>query len=99
MSYNPESDEGPQARSRYDAQTMPDGSIEVSVWTNDNDDTGYPNEAATWTQKYRNREDFARSVGVSRVGVSGTHVTVVLDGEEQTRHIKRDPPQRDGLNL
>lgn len=56
------------------------GGIVCEVWTNDNRDSGYVGEEASWTTVCRDRAMFDRIVGRSRYGI-GHDVEVWLDGE------------------
>lgn len=69
---------------RYDMHSLPDGSYEGWTSTNDNEDRGYPSAAGVeqWQIKCRGRAAFDSRVGVSRVGVGGCVVTVILDGQQ-----------------
>jgi hypothetical protein len=72
-----------EAWHRIDAHTQSDGSIVALNQTNDDNDDGYPDgETAEWSITYKDRSQFDRCVGVSRVGISGIRVTVTLDGKE-----------------
>ena len=75
----------PRAWQRYDATTLPDGTIQVWCATNDTLDRGHPSQHAAWAFTYRDRASFLRGVGGgSRQGV-GCQVTVTLDGRELDR--------------
>jgi hypothetical protein len=74
-----------RALHRYDAYVDDDGSVSARVWTNDNLDTGYPSETASWEQRYRSFEDFARNVGPSHTGISGCLVEVTVNGNRFER--------------
>jgi hypothetical protein len=90
------------SRQRYDAHTNPDGSIEAHVWTNDDEDRGYPNTESQWDERYKTAEEFHKRVGISRTGVSGVKVTVFLDGEELTKKMTvaaPKPPDIGGISL
>lgn len=78
-------------RTTYDCTTMPEpfiwngerhpaGAILCSAWTNDNRDSGYIGEEASWWTVCRDRAMFDRIVGKSRRGILHD-VTVHLDGE------------------
>src|SRR6266704_1343442 len=72
----------PQAWQRYDATTLPDGTIRVGCATNDNLDRGAPSEPASWELTFGDRAGFLRGVGGgSRQGI-GCAVTLTLDGRE-----------------
>jgi hypothetical protein len=64
---------------RVDAWTLPDGSIEAMIYTNDNLDLGYPNEEVSWTNHYKDVKEFLEREGLSRVGPSGIMVEILLD--------------------
>lgn len=67
----------------YEGVTLDDGSIEVLVMTNDDNDDGYPDgTTAEWTMTFKNRAAFDRSCGRCRIGISGIRVWVRLDGQE-----------------
>lgn len=65
---------------RYSMSTQPDGSIVGVTETNDPEDRGYPCGFDSWDVRCRNRLEFDRRVGRSRVGVNGCIVSVYLDG-------------------
>jgi hypothetical protein len=73
-------DQGLGTYQTYDLRTVEDGSIVGTTTTNDNGDTGFPGEYATWEVKYRNYADMQRLTGLSHVGCIGCVVTVCLDG-------------------
>jgi hypothetical protein len=85
--YEPDEPQEPRTWQRYEGWTRPDGSVMAFIATNDDRDLGYPNEFSSLTVKYPSVEHFRRSVGYTRVGMSGCEVTVTLDGEDQ------HPPQ------
>lgn len=86
-------DGGPRAWSKIDAWTDGDGSIAGRWSTNDNRDTGYPNEFSEQEVHYASLAAFARSAGYSRTGASGVEVTITLDGadftSERHQHLER----------
>lgn len=75
-------DDGLATWQRYDMHSHPDGSFAGWTSTNDVQDRGYPSGTDHWEVRCRNEADFRAHVGVSRVGVGGCVVTVVLDGRQ-----------------
>ena len=67
---------------RYDLSTQPDGTIRGRTFTNDNLDRGYPTEYSEWAVDFRDFNHMKERTRLSHIGVSGTVVTVVLDGRE-----------------
>jgi hypothetical protein len=63
---------------------IPPAGIVCRAWTDDNGDSGYVGEHATWIAWAPDRAAFDRIVGVSRRGVLHD-VTVILDGEKLER--------------
>lgn len=66
---------------RYDIWEHGDKVI-VYESTNDNLDTGYPSEYASWTTRFKNTEDALKHTGKSRTGIFGSEVTVTLNGNK-----------------
>ena len=66
--------------SNFFGYTKEDGSIVIYCSTNDNLDHGVPSEFAEWTSKAKDRVQFDKIYGKSRIGCVGTIVTVTLDG-------------------
>jgi hypothetical protein len=66
----------------YDAYTRADGTIRVSVSTNDNLDLGYPSECARWDFICKDREAFDTRCGKSHTGCLGCEVKVYLNSKE-----------------
>lgn len=77
-------DDGLATWQRYDMHSQPNGSYRGWTSTNDNEDRGYPspNGVEQWEVVCRNKAAFDSQVGVSRVGVGGCVVTVILDGRQ-----------------
>jgi hypothetical protein len=72
----------PVARQIYNLHTANNGKIVGNCWTNDDEDTGYPNVEASWEVSYRDRAHMEKSTGRSHVGISGVQVEVILDGKK-----------------
>lgn len=71
-----------QAYSNSFGFTKEDGSIVIYCSTNDNLDHGAPSEFAEWTSTAKDRAQFDKIYGKSRIGCVGTVVTVTLDGKK-----------------
>ena len=93
-------DEGPGAWQRYVLWTLADGKIEGQCSTNDNLDTGYPNEYADWKVSYKDKASMLKNLsGGSHVGISGVRVSVELDGDELGHVLaRRGEPAGPGLD-
>ena len=61
--------------------TLPSGEIVGTTQTNDNEDTGYPGEFASWPVRYKDYDSMKASTGLSHTGCIGCEVTVRLDGK------------------
>lgn len=68
------------AYTRYDITDL-GGMVEVWTETNDDEDTGYPGQHATWRLEYPTVESALKHTGKSRQGV-GHRVFVYLNGEK-----------------
>lgn len=75
-------DNEPRVYHNYRVETHDDGSATVSQETNDNGDTGYPGEYASWEDHWKSAEKAIKHVGKSRVGCAGCEVSVYIDGEK-----------------
>lgn len=69
------------AYTEYQIGSVGDGKYELWTETNDDGDTGYPGEHATWCLEFDNLDQVKRHTGVSRQGI-GHRVFVYLDGDE-----------------
>lgn len=70
------------AYTRYDVRELNEsGLTEVWTETNDDGDTGYPGEHATWRLEFPNVEAALKHTGKSRQGV-GHRVFVHVNGEQ-----------------
>ena len=54
--------------------TTPNGAIEGRVFTNDDQDLGYPTTSAEWDLRYRDHDDMLKRTGGTHVGISGVRV-------------------------
>lgn len=70
------------AYSNFFGFTKTDGSIVIYFSTNDNLDHGVPSEFAEWTFTAKDRVQFDKMYGKSRIGYIGKVVTVTLDGKK-----------------
>ena len=74
-----------QAWHRVEMDTQEDGTVVAHISTNDDDDDGRPDgRIVRWTVVHKSKASALRQHGVSRIGVSGVEVRVVLDGHEVT---------------
>ena len=69
-----------EAFQRYDLVTCAEGRIKGVCSTNDDQDLGVPNDAASWSVDYPSYEAMLRETGGCHRGVSGVRVDVLLDG-------------------
>ncbi len=67
---------------KYTLTTLPDGRIDGTYETNDDEDRGYPSAHAVGVVGYRDYAQMKAHTGLSHTGANGCKVTVILDGEE-----------------
>jgi len=81
--FDEEPDEEPEALHVIRITTQDNGKVSMYNWTNDNLDTGYPSEDASWTTTFPSVRDALRSTGGSRYGLA-CRVEVYVDGKEMS---------------